>query len=182
MADLYKQSQTAHGLQFKMVSSADHLTPITGLAGSVVVTISKNGGAFSTPLGVISEIGSGWYQVAGNATDEGTLGPLVLRATATGCDLTEWTYQVVGYDPDLDIASSAAVATAVLDGVVSAPTAVPSAPYTLRSMLGWVFALAKFKRTQTASTETVFGEDGVTAIATSGKADSGGSFSRGEYS
>jgi hypothetical protein len=63
------------------------------------VTLSKNGAAFASPAGAVSEIGSGWYQVAGNATDTGTLGPLLLHATATGADATDVFYEVVAFDP-----------------------------------------------------------------------------------
>lgn len=95
------RSQSTHPLPFKLVSSDDHVTPMSGLAGSVTVTLSKDGGAFAAPSGAISEIGStGHYKVAGNATDCNTLGTLKIRATAAGCDEFEDVFQVVAYDPD----------------------------------------------------------------------------------
>lgn len=81
-------SQTSHPLVFFMESST---TPGTGVASlSPTVTISKDGGAFASPSGAVTEVGgagngAGWYKVAGNATDEGTDGVLVLRATGAGC-------------------------------------------------------------------------------------------------
>lgn len=80
-----------------MVLSSDHLTGATGK--SPTVTLSKNGGAFGSPAGLISEIGNGWYSVAGNATDENTLGPLLLHAAAVACDPTDENYPVVSYNP-----------------------------------------------------------------------------------
>jgi len=74
-------------LVFLMVESADHITGLTG--ATCTVTISKNGGAFGSPSGSVTEIANGWYQVAGNATDTGTAGPLVLHATAASGDPTD---------------------------------------------------------------------------------------------
>lgn len=99
MGYLLKQSQTARPLLFLMVDSADHVSAKTGL--SPTVTLSKNGGAFAAPSGAVSEVGSGWYKVAGNGTDAGTLGPLLLHATATGADPTDERYEVVAFDPEV---------------------------------------------------------------------------------
>jgi hypothetical protein len=92
-----KQSQTASPLYFLMIDSVDHIAAKTGL--SPTVTLSKNGGSFASPSGAVTEIGSGWYKVAGNATDSGTLGPLVLHATSAGADPCDMTFMVVAYDP-----------------------------------------------------------------------------------
>lgn len=92
-----KQSQTAVPLTFVMVDSSDHVTPKTGLTPTV--TLSKNGAAFAAPAGAVSEIGSGWYKVAANATDSNTLGVLDLHATAGGADPQDEEFLVVAYDP-----------------------------------------------------------------------------------
>lgn len=92
-----KQSQTASPLVFLLVSSTDHIAAVTG--ATVTVTLSKNGGSFASPSGAVSEIANGWYKVAGNATDEGTLGPLLLHATASGADPVDREYMIVAYDP-----------------------------------------------------------------------------------
>lgn len=95
-----QQSTTADPLFFYLTSSTDHISPLTGLGSGAVVTISKNGGAFSGPTGAISEIANGWYQVAGNATDTGTLGAIMLHATGTGADpFDALVAQVVVYNP-----------------------------------------------------------------------------------
>lgn len=80
------------------------------------------------------------------------------------------------------IPTAAANAAALLAATVTSPTAAPTAPYTVNKILGWLLALAKFRRTQTATTETVFADDGSTSIATSTKADDTVTFTRGEYS
>lgn len=88
-----KQSTTTYALVFLMVDSTDHVTGKTGLTPTV--TLSKNGGSFASPSGAVSEIANGWYKVAGNATDNNTLGPLILHATGTAADPTDVVYTVV---------------------------------------------------------------------------------------
>jgi hypothetical protein len=92
-----KQGQTAQPLLFLMIDEADHLAGKPGL--SPTVTLSKNGAAFAAPAGAVSEVANGWYKVAGNATDSGTLGPLLLHAEAAGADPCDERYDVVAYDP-----------------------------------------------------------------------------------
>lgn len=110
-----KQATTAQPLLFLMIDSSDHVSPKTGL--SPTVTLSKNGGSFASPSGAVSEIGSGWYKVAGNATDNATLGPLALHATSAGADPTDVVFPVVAFDP--------LVATNL--GLSALPTASPAA-------------------------------------------------------
>jgi hypothetical protein len=96
-----KQASTAQPLVFLMVLSSDHLTGATGL--SPTVKLSKAGAAGAAPAGAVSEIDAtnmpGWYKVAGNAADSGTLGPLALHASAAGADPVDELYHVVAYDP-----------------------------------------------------------------------------------
>lgn len=71
-----------------MVQSADHISGLTG--ASPTVKIGKNGASGAAPSGAVTEIDStnlpGWYQVAGNATDTNTAGPVALHATAASGD------------------------------------------------------------------------------------------------
>jgi len=103
------QSTTAFPLVFFMTDSSDHLTGKTGLTPTV--TLSKNGGAFASPAGTVTEISAGWYKVAGNATDSATLGPLILHATGSGADATEILYAVIINNPQTALATAAALAT-----------------------------------------------------------------------
>jgi hypothetical protein len=84
MTVLIPKSTSGTPLLFFMVQSADHITALTG--ASPTVTISKNGAAFASPSGAVTEIANGWYQVAGNATDTNTAGPIALHATAASGD------------------------------------------------------------------------------------------------
>jgi hypothetical protein len=95
---LIKQSSSNRVIPFFMVSSTDHIAGKTGLTPTV--TISKNGAAFAAPSGAIAEIGSGWYRIAGNATDSNTVGSLLVHATGTGADPYDVTHEVVVYDID----------------------------------------------------------------------------------
>src|SRR6185369_4823511 len=90
-------STTARPITFLMVDSSDHLTGKTGL--SPIVTLSKNGGSFGAAAGAVTEVGNGWYALAGNATDRNTLGDLVIHATAATADDTDDRYEIVAFDP-----------------------------------------------------------------------------------
>lgn len=79
-----EQSTTDYPIAFLLVDSADHITGAAGL--SPVVTISKDGGVFAPPSGAVSEIGNGWYALAGDADDRDTLGDLLIHAEAAGAD------------------------------------------------------------------------------------------------
>ncbi len=110
------QSSTQSALLFLMVQSSDHITALTG--ASPTVTISKNGASFASPSGAVTEIGSGWYKVAGNATDTATLGPLALHATAASGDPTDMVVaNIVSYNPQ----------SATNLGLSALPTANPGA-------------------------------------------------------
>lgn len=99
MSYFIKQSSSSNTLLFLMISSVDHINAVAGITPSV--TLSKNGGAFASPIGAVTEIANGWYKVAGNATDSDTLGPLILHATGTGCDPTDQIFRVVAFNPDV---------------------------------------------------------------------------------
>lgn len=94
---LLKQSSTAQPLLFQLIDTSDHIAGKTG--ASPTVTLSKSGAAFASPVGAVTEIANGWYEVAGNATDTATLGPLVLHATASGADPVDVVFNVVAFDP-----------------------------------------------------------------------------------
>ena len=59
---------------------------------------------------------------------------------------------------------------------------VPAITASAKDALNWLFALARNKRTQTATTETVYKDDGTTSLSTSTKSDDGTTFTRGKYS
>lgn len=95
--NLIKQNDTTKPIVFLMVDSSNHITGKTGLTPSV--SISKNGSAFTTPSGTVSELGYGWYKLSPASSDVDTLGPLILHAEAEGADPVDVKYQVVAFDP-----------------------------------------------------------------------------------
>lgn len=98
MAYDIQQSTTQSALLFFLVASSDHISALTG--ATPTVTLSKNGAAFASPSGTVSEIANGWYKVAGNATDTATLGPLALHATAASADPCDiLVANIVAYNP-----------------------------------------------------------------------------------
>ena len=88
-----KQNSASLALVFFMKDSTDHVSGKTGLTPTV--TLSKNGAAFSSPAGAVSEIANGFYKVAPHATDSNTLGILALTATGSGADRCAMAYEIV---------------------------------------------------------------------------------------
>jgi hypothetical protein len=85
---------TDHPLVFYLVQPGDHRTPATGLSPSP--QISKNGGAWASPAGAVSELGHGWYQVAANSGDVNTVGSLLLHMPGgAGNDPCDVVYEVI---------------------------------------------------------------------------------------
>jgi hypothetical protein len=159
-----KQSSAGTPITFLLVLSSDHITGATGL--SPTVTISKNGAAYASPAGAVTELTNGWYKIAGNATDTNTLGPIDLHAsvaTADPCDMKD-AANIVAYDPQdavglglsrIDATVSSRMATFTLPTNFSsfsidasgrvdlgkwigvAPAAVTSSGYVQAALLRW---------------------------------------------
>jgi hypothetical protein len=87
MGDRIPQS-TSYLLIFKAYLSSDHVTEATGK--SIVITISKNGGAFGDlnagASTTATAIASGWYKITLDTTDTATLGPLAVRGAVATID------------------------------------------------------------------------------------------------
>jgi hypothetical protein len=92
-----KQSTATYHIPLYMVLSSDHITPAT--SKTVTVTLSKNSAGFGAASGAVTELTSGVYKLAANATDTDTLGSLVVLATASGCDPYLVEYTIVPFDP-----------------------------------------------------------------------------------
>lgn len=60
-------------------------------------------------------------------------------------------------------------------------SSVPGVTADVLSSLNWIFTISRNKRTQTATTETIFKDDGSTTLATSTKSDDGLTSTLGEY-
>ena len=91
-------------LPFLLVSSTDHIAGLTGKAGTVTVSLSKNGAGGGVPAGAIAEVDAtnqpGWYTVAANATDANAAGSLLLHAAVIGSDPCDVQFEVVAFNPD----------------------------------------------------------------------------------
>jgi hypothetical protein len=98
-----KQNTATYPIPFLMVDSNDHMTGKTGLVPTV--TLSKNGGSFNPASALVSELGNGWYALAGNAADTNTLGELAIHISATGADPVDLLVSIKGFDPVSDIGS-----------------------------------------------------------------------------
>jgi hypothetical protein len=167
-----RRNQTARPLLFKMRSDADHLTGVPGLSPAVL--LSKNGGPFAAPAGAVAEVGGtgnghGYYQVAPNAADANTAGPLVLRATAAGCDESDVTFEVVNYDPDdgagLGLSGVPAVLTA--GGLDNIPMTAPPGPATtFRGAMVQMWRRFFRKAVRDARTIKTYADDGGTVLTT----------------
>lgn len=125
---LLKQSDISKAVVFLMVDSSDHISGKTGL--SPTVTISKNGGAFASPSGTVSEIGSGWYKLTPASADVDTLGPLLIHAQAAGADPVDLEYQVLAFDPYDSNALGLAYLDASVSSRASAATALANTTWT----------------------------------------------------
>lgn len=115
-------STTSYPMSFLMVDSTDHVTGKTGL--SPTVTVSKNGAAFGSPAGAVTELANGWYKLAGNATDRDTLGEFKIHATGSGADPTDRDYEIVTVDPFAALGAVASVAGNVAGSVASVAATV----------------------------------------------------------
>jgi hypothetical protein len=87
-------------LEFLLVSSSDHVSGATGKTPTV--RLSKAGQPFAAPLGAVTQKSAaqapGVYMVAANADDADTEGPLLLHATAAGCDPCDVEFDVASED------------------------------------------------------------------------------------
>lgn len=92
----YLQSAT-YTRMFLLVLTSDHISAATGK--SPVVNLSKAGGAFGAAGGTVTEVSGGWYKVALTTTDTNTLGDLAFHVTEASSDSTDFTDQVVAFDP-----------------------------------------------------------------------------------
>ncbi len=65
---------------------------------------------------------------------------------------------------------------------LSEPTSIPAGATTAANKLSLLYALARNRVTQTSSTQTLYADDGTTAIGTASTSDDGTTFTRGELS
>jgi hypothetical protein len=71
---------------FKMYSSTDHVTPVTG--ATVTGVTNKDNGGFAALSGSVSEVGLGWYVLDGWSQAEMNGNHIVTDFSAADCDVT----------------------------------------------------------------------------------------------
>jgi hypothetical protein len=155
------------------VDSIDGNTVEAGLTiTQAEVRLSKNGGNIaqkneSTSL-TYDEVGM--YDCPLDTTDTNTLGILSVIINEAGALLVEETYQVL----------SAAAWAAMHGDAIAEETAVPAANASLVTKINFMFAKARNKMTQTATTQLLRNDADNATIATSTVSDDGTTFTRGE--
>lgn len=103
-----KQS-TAKNVMVLMVAATDHITGLAGL--TLTITLSKDGAAFAGIAPVVTDRGSGWYNVALTAAHTDTLGDLALHITGAAADPADMVILVEGGNTDVDVSSRMATYT-----------------------------------------------------------------------
>ena len=116
-----QQNSTNYPIGFMLVLKTDHITGATGKAGTVVLTISKNGGAFAAPnaSSAVTEVGNGWYNWSPVAGDRDTLGELRIHVAEASSDPYDEKYDVVQYDPYAYVSLPASERTAMADAILT---------------------------------------------------------------
>jgi hypothetical protein len=96
---------STYPIVFKLRDSSNLLLGKTGASPSCVV--SKNGSAFASCSGTVSEISSGYYKIhgAGLGTDIGSIGQANIEVTATGAVPKSIIVNVVDHNPFIGIES-----------------------------------------------------------------------------
>ncbi len=79
-----------------MTDSTDRVSGKSGL--TLTITASKDGAAFASITPTVTDLGSGWYNLAMTTSHTDTLGDLALHITGSGADPTDLLIQIVAYD------------------------------------------------------------------------------------
>jgi hypothetical protein len=116
-----QQNSTSYPIGFLLVLKTDHITGATGKAGTLTLTISKNGGAFApkNAASVVTETGNGWYSWSPVAADRDTLGELKLHVDEVSSDPYDEKYDIVSYDPFAAVSLPATERTAIADAILT---------------------------------------------------------------
>ena len=116
---IYVKPATSLVVVFRAYLSSDHVTPATGK--TIVITISKNGGAFGNPnAGATNatEMTSGFYKVTLDTTDTGTSGPLAVRGAVATVDDVGVLYYVGQVPADVTHILGTAASTPATAGIL----------------------------------------------------------------
>lgn len=120
-------------------------------------------GAVGSVTGAVGSVGAGGIAAA-------TFAAGAINAAAIATDAI-----------DADALAADAI-TEIWNKAMTELASVPGPTGTVIQALEWVFAVARNLRTQDASQELLYKDDGIAVLGTSAKSDSGTLFTRGEYS
>jgi hypothetical protein len=161
-----------------LTNPSDNYTPKTGVSPAAAdLKVSKNGAAESNFGGTFTEVGSGVYYYEATSGELDTFGYLVVRYAGTAASPFIAVAQVVAFDPYVTVQSQV---DAALDASNTELSSVPGVTGSLRSMMKFLFTYFKHRRTVTATTETLYKDDGTTSLGTSSVSDNGTTFDKAE--
>ena len=165
-------------------SSAGHGLHVSG-GGASTAGILAAGAATGAGHGIMASAGaasgSGIYGQGGLTGGDGMT---LSRTHSSGDDLrfanSDAVIPALGTQAKADV--NAEVVDALNVDTYAEPSAAPAATASLVTKLGWLFALARNKRTTTSSTETLRNDADSGDIATAAVSDDGSTFSRAKWS
>lgn len=166
----------AGGLFIAGANAATSIT--TALTANIIGNITGNlsGSVASVTAGVTlaaAAVQAVWDALTANLITANSIG----KRLADDIDATISSRAATGAQMDL----TAGAVTSIWAKTLTALSAVPAVTGTVLDALAWVFSLARNKRIQTSTTETVYKDDGLTTLATSSKTDDGTTFTRAKY-
>lgn len=165
---------TIRNLPILVVDSSDN-----GIAGrTLVVTISKDGGAFTAISPTVTDRGNGWYNLVLTALHTDTLGTLAFHITAAGAKTLDFKVRVEVDRTGASVQSVQDISSAAQAELGS----VPPSNATPLQKIGWMFMVGKNKIKQ-SSTQQILRNDADTAdVATAVVSDDGTLFTRNKFS
>lgn len=162
---------------------AGSVASVTGAVGSVTGNVGGN--VAGSVASVTGAVGSVTGNVGGNVT--GSVGSVAAGGiTAASLATDAITADKIAADAigSSELAATAAteIATAVWAVVGAEPGSVPALNAALSAKIDWIFALARNKITQTATTQALRNDADSANLATAAVSDDGTTFVRGEWS
>lgn len=154
--------------------------PVGAFTSITLATLANAQTAYSS--GGFVHIGGGLYRldVPDAALAAGVDYVSIVLSGVSDCVITGARVDILGADPRAATADANVTqfnGTAISDAELSG---VPAANASLDKKIRWLFLLARNRITQTATTQTVFADDGTTTVATSTVSDNGTTATRGE--
>lgn len=148
---------------------------VGALAANVITSTSLAASALTAIGGAV------WDTTRAGHSTAGTFGQGVASVQGNITGNVAGSVASVTAAVDTTAGSNTAIATAVWAVTMTELSSVPSSTDTVLKALSWVFHMARYKRTQTATTETLFKSDGSTTLGTSSKSDDTVTYIRGAW-